>query len=62
MEEKRLSQQPRKGEGRGGIASGPDPRPMEQLWKGWGDALEKATQALAQILQGLTSGEQGKGH
>jgi hypothetical protein len=39
MGNKRLSQQPRKGEGRGGIASSSDLRPMDELWKAWGDAL-----------------------
>jgi hypothetical protein len=62
MGKKRLSQQPREGEGRGGIASGSDPRPVDELRKAWGDAFEKVTQALAQVLQELASGEQRKGH
>jgi hypothetical protein len=52
MGRERSSQQPREGEARGGIASGSDLRPMDELWKGRGDAFEKVTQALAQVLQG----------
>jgi hypothetical protein len=36
----------------GGIASGSDSRPVDELWKAWGDALEKVTQALASPLGG----------
>jgi hypothetical protein len=50
MGKKRLSQPPRKREGREGIASGSDARPMDELWKAWGDALEKVIQALASPL------------